>query len=186
MSEVAGKGRTGWDWVLGGLLVVVGIVLLFHAVIATAVSVLFIGWLTFVAGIVTLVMALFSIGKEGFWTALLGGGLLGVLGFVMLRNPGAAALTLTLIAGALFLATGIARLAAAVQFSEARVPLVISGGISTLLGLLVLFNLVEATFTLLGVILAVEAISEGVAIMVAGRKNLAAARLGGGRAATTG
>ncbi len=181
MSEMVAK-RTGWDLVLGGLLVVVGVVILGHAVIATAVSVLFIGWFAFVAGLATVGMALFQRGGDGYWTALLGGGLLAVLGFVMLRNPDAAAVTLTLVAGASFLTTGIVRLAAATQFPEARVPLVIGGGAATVLGLIVLLNLFEASLALLGVLLALEVLSEGVAIMVAGRAATSVARAGAGRA----
>lgn len=179
MSEAAAPERTGWDLVLGGLLILVGIIVLGHAVIATAVSVLFVGWMTFAAGVVGLAISLFRIGKEGFWTGVLGGGLLAALGFVMVRNPGVAALSLTLVAGAMFLSTGIARLAAAFELSEARVPLIISGGVSALLGLLILFNIFTATFTLLGVLLGIQILSEGIAIMLAGRQAVAATRLGG-------
>jgi uncharacterized membrane protein HdeD (DUF308 family) len=170
MSDLAQKGRTPWDLVLGGLLVVVGIVVLAHAATATVVSVLFIGWMALAAGVVAMVVSLFNVGTDGFWTGLLGGGLIAVLGLVMIRNTAAAALTLTLVAGAMFLSTGIVRLVAAFQVEEARVPLVLAGGISTLLGLLILFNLVTATLTLLGVLLGVQLLAEGVAIMVAGRR----------------
>lgn len=178
MSDVVGKGRTTWDLVLGGLLVVVAVVVLLHSVLATALSVLFVGWMAMLAGIVTVVVSLISIGRDGFWTGLLGGGLLAVLGIVMLRNPGAAALTLTLVAGALFLSSGIARIAAATRIPEARVPLAIGGGISTLLGLMILFNLFAASFTVLGILLGVQLLAEGVAIMVSGRYAVVAARLG--------
>ena len=169
MSELTETRRTGWDLVLGALLVVVGFVLLAHAAFATVVSVVFVGWMILAAGLFTLTASLLRIGKQGFWTALLGGGTLSVLGIVFLRNTELAAVTLTLVAGAIFLSTGLARLVAAVQIPEARVPLVIGGGISTLLGLLVLFNLFDTSLVLLGVMLAVETIAEGVAIMVAGR-----------------
>lgn len=169
MSDVHATPKTAWDWILGGLLVLAGIVLLGHAVIATAVSVLFTAWLTFTAGVVMVVLSLFRIGKDGFWTGVLGGGLLTAFGLVMIRNPAAAAVTLTLVAGTMFLSVGVARLAVAVQVPELRVPLIIGGGISLVLGLLVLFNLFTFSYTLLGVLLGVQVLAEGIAILVHGR-----------------
>jgi uncharacterized membrane protein HdeD (DUF308 family) len=149
-SSLLERRRTGWDLVLGALLVIGGLVILGHAVWATAVSVLFLGWILLLVGVVGLVGAFFRIGKGGFWVSALSGGLLLVLGGVCLRNPEVAAVTLTLVAGALFLATGIVRLAASAQEPEYRWPLLIAGVVSTLLGLMVLFNLVSASYVLLG------------------------------------
>ena len=163
------RRRTGWDVALGALLAVVGLVLLGHAAFATAVSVLFLGWMLFGGGIVTLIASLFRIGKEGFWSTALSGGLLAVLGLVILRNPEATAVTLTLIAGALFLVSGIVRLVVGVETPEHRVPLIFAGVISTALGLLVLFNLFEASFVLLGVLLGVQALVDGITMMLIGR-----------------
>jgi uncharacterized membrane protein HdeD (DUF308 family) len=165
--------RTGWtavDLLLGVLLVLVGIVILAHTAIATALSLLFVGWLLFAAGVVSVAVALFSIGKDGFWTALLGGGLLTVLGVVFLRHTAAAAVTVTLVAGALFLVVGIARLAVAFEFPEQRLPMILGGGVSLILGLVVLFNLFTASYTLLGILLGVQVLAEGIAIMIFGRE----------------
>ena len=96
---------------------------------------------------------LFRIGKEGFWTGAVGGGLMTVLGLVFLRHTSAAAVTLTLVAGSLFLVSGLARLVLAVHVPEARVPLILTGAVATLLGLVVLFNLFTASLTLLGLLL---------------------------------
>lgn len=163
------KGSRVWDLVLGGLMVVGAFIVLGNAVLATVFSVLFAGWTALILGIVGLVIAATRIGKAGFWTGLIGSGLVAVLGLVMVRNPGVAAVSLTLVAGAMFLTTGIARLAAAAQIPEARVALLIGGGVSTLLGLMILFNLFSASLSLLGVLLGIQMLSEGIAIMVAGR-----------------
>ena len=179
--ETLGAGRTAGDWILGGLLVLCGLVLLGHAVVATTLSVLFVGWTTFFAGVVTLGFSLVRIGKQGFWTGFLGGGLMAALGLVMVRNPELTAVSLTLVAGAMFLSTGVARLAAAFQDEESRAALIFGGSISTMLGLLVLFNIFSASLALLGVLLGLQVLSEGIAIMVAGRGAVAAARLGSGR-----
>jgi len=177
MAEHA-QGRSTSDLIIGALIVLLGLVVLGHTLIATKVSLLFLGWLLFAGGVVTLAATLFRIGKDGFWLGALGGGLMTVLGLVFLRHTQAAAVTVTLVAGAMFLTTGLARLVAAFQTPSARVPLLVSGVVSTFLGLLVLFNLVDASLVFLGVILGVELLAEGVAIMIVGRDSLGTARAG--------
>jgi uncharacterized membrane protein HdeD (DUF308 family) len=172
------KGWSPLDLLLGVLLVLAGLVILGHTAVATTLSLMFVGWLLFSVGVVAIAVSLFSIGKDGFWTALLGGGLLTVLGVVFLRHTSAAAVTVTLVAGALFLVVGIARLAAAFEYPEQRVPLLLGGGVSLILGLLVLFNLFTASYKLLGIFLGLEVLAEGVAIMIFGRDARRAARLG--------
>jgi uncharacterized membrane protein HdeD (DUF308 family) len=168
-AGVMERRRTGWDVLLGMVLVLAGLAVLGHAVLATAVSVFFLGWTAVFAGIVALVSALLRIRKGGFWIGALSGGLLLVLGLVMLRNPLVAAVTLTLVAGSLFLVGGVVRLVAAGGAPEHRWVLVLSGVVSVALGMLVLLNPLEASLMLLGVLLGVEAISDGVALMVLGR-----------------
>lgn len=163
------RRRTAWDVVLGVLLIVAGIVILGHAVLATVVSVVLIGWLIFFGGVVTLISAFFHRNDGGFWPALLGGALLLVLGVFFLRNPGAAALTLTLLAGTLFLIAGITRLVAGFRDTRYRWPLLLGGIVSTVLGLIVLFNLLEATLALLGILVGVEALVDGIVLLLLGR-----------------
>ena len=88
---------------------------------------------------------------------------------MFLRHTAAAAVTVTLVAGSLFLVVGIARLAAAFEYPEQRVPMILGGGVSLLLGLVVLFNLFTASYTLLGILLGVQVLAEGIAIMIFGR-----------------
>ena len=92
-----------------------------------------------------------------------------VLGLLFLRNTGAAALTLTLLAGVIFLTAGIVRLMAAFHDPLFRWPLVFSGVVSTALGLIVLFNLFDATYVLLGTLLGVYSIVDGITMMAIGR-----------------
>ena len=163
------RSRSGWDIVFGILLILAGIAILGHAVIATAVSVFFLGWLAVIGGIVALVAGLFRIGKGGFWPAVISGALLLVLGIVILRNPAASAVTLTLIAGTLFFVGGVIRLVAAFQVDQNRGLMIFSGIVSLGLGLMVLFNLVEASLVLLGVLIGVQALVDGITLLVLGR-----------------
>jgi uncharacterized membrane protein HdeD (DUF308 family) len=170
MSEVMlTRKRTGWDVVLGILLLVAGVIVLAHSVIATAVSVLFIGWMLLLSGIVAFVASFFHREGGNFWLIALSGALMFVLGLFMVRNPSVAALSLTLMAGSLFLVSGIVRLVVAASDKENRVVLIIGGVVSTILGLIVLFNIWAATLTLLGVLVGIEALIEGVTLLVTGR-----------------
>jgi membrane protein HdeD len=161
--------RTGWDVVLGALLVVGGLAILGDAAFATTVSVKFIGWVLLLVGLGGLGAAAFRIGKGGFWSVALSGGVLTVLGLFFLRNTQAAALTLTLIAGTIFLTSGIVRLVASAADPEYRVPLLLGGVVSTVLGLIVLFNLFDASYVLVGVLLGIQVLVDGLSMILVGR-----------------
>lgn len=161
--------RTGWDVVLGALLVVGGLAILGDAAFATTVSVKFIGWVLLLVGLGGLGAAVFRIGKGGFWSVALSGGVLTVLGLFFLRNTQAAALTLTLIAGTIFLTSGIVRLVASAADPEYRVPLLLGGVVSTALGLIVLFNLFDASYVLVGVLLGIQVLVDGLSMILVGR-----------------
>ena len=63
--------RTAVDVVLGILIVIAGLVLLGNVVLATAISVLFLGWMVLIAGIAELVTAFLRIRSGGFFSAAL-------------------------------------------------------------------------------------------------------------------
>jgi uncharacterized membrane protein HdeD (DUF308 family) len=122
-----------------------------------------------IGGAIALIGSFFCIGKGGFWSAALSGALLVVLGLVFLRNTGAAATTLTLIAGTVFLVSGVVRLAVAANEPEYRAAMIFSGVISTALGLIVLLNLFTSSYVLLGILLGVQALADGLTMMLVGR-----------------
>jgi uncharacterized membrane protein HdeD (DUF308 family) len=161
--------RTPWDVILGLLIIVGGLVLLGNVVFATAVSVLFLGWTALLSGLVLVVGALFRIKSGGFWSAALGGAILVVVGLFMLRNPLIGALSLTLMAGAMFLASGLTRVMVAFQSAQGRWLIMLSGAISIGLGLWVLLNIATATLTLLGTLVGIQTLLEGVTLILVGR-----------------
>ncbi|NLI17323.1 MAG: sulfate permease [Actinomycetales bacterium] len=161
--------RTAWDVILGILIVIGGFVLLGNVVFATAISVLLLGWIALLSGVVLLIGSLFRIRTGGFWSAALGGAILAVLGLFILRNPLIGAVSLTLMAGSLFLASGLARVVAAFNTREARWLLVFSGVISIGLGLWVFFNIGAATLSLLGTLVGIQTLLEGLTLIMIGR-----------------
>ncbi len=168
------RRRTGWDIALGIIMIIGGVVALTHVVAATAVSVLFLGWVAIFGGLVMVVAALTRWGQDGFWALLIGGFVIGILGLVLLRNPVGAAFALTVIAGFMFILGGIMRIAAAFAIENGRWLLVLSGVLSLALGVLVFTNLVAATLGLLGVLLGVQLLMDGITTVILGRWRIAA------------
>lgn len=163
------RKRTGWDVVLGVLLIIGSLSVLSNVVLATVVSVIFLGWGALVSGIVLLIAGLMNLRSTGAWSPVLGGAMLAILGFLILNRPVSAILALTLVTGAMFLATGIVRMVSSVSAPHGKIIFFLSGLISTLLGILILSNIWVATFKLLGTMLGVQILLEGVTLVVAGR-----------------
>ncbi len=161
--------RTGWDVVLGIALAIAGLVLLGDAAIATKVSIWLIGWFTLVSGVFLLVGSLFALRVGGSWSTVLGGAVLTVIGLFIMRNPAAGAVAFTLIAGAMFLTSGLIRVILGWALPVGRWLLVTSGTISVLLGLFVLFNLGAASTQLLGILLGIQTLLEGFSLLAVGR-----------------
>ena len=83
----AARSRLIWGIVLGVLMVVAGLVVLGHVLVATAVSVVFLGWVAVLGGLAGIVASLYRLGKPGFWPTLLGATLALVVGIAFLRRP---------------------------------------------------------------------------------------------------
>jgi uncharacterized membrane protein HdeD (DUF308 family) len=157
--------RAKWGWIvaLGVVYVVAGFIALGSVMIATVASVLVVGVMMIIAGVVELINA-FQIktwGKFLFWALL--GVLYIVAGFVTFENPLLAAVLLTLILGASLVASGVVRLFLA--FSMGRqmpwVWVALSGVITLLLGLLILARWPINSVYILGLFLGIDLIMAG-------------------------
>ena len=93
-----------------------------------------------------------------------------IAGVFLLANPLKGMVSLTLILGILFLITGVARLIMAFRLRETQFfwLLLLSGGASALIGILVFSNFAAAAATLLGLLLGIELLAEGVALVALG------------------
>ena len=108
----------GWFLALGIFMVIVGTLALGSSVAVTLFSMIFLGWLMILAGIVEAVHAFWKKEWGGLFLHLLIGVLYIVVGFMVLANPAASALSLTLIMAIFFILMGIFRIivAAAMRF----------------------------------------------------------------------
>ncbi len=108
-------------------------------------------------------------GEEGTGAKLMGiilGALMLFLGVSLMFHPLQGMISLTLLVAILFLASGGARLITAFQMRETRVfwPMLLSGALSVLLGGYVLANFASLAPTLLGVLLGIELLFNGVGL----------------------
>ena len=175
----AARSRLIWGIVLGVLMVLAGLVVLGHVLVATVVSVIFLGWFAVLAGLAGIVASLFQLGKPGFWPTLLGGALALVVGIAFLRRPGLGAAALTLLLGSALLVGGVARTVGGIgERHENRGWIIANGVITLLLGLLILFGWPGSTLWVLGTFLGVDLIVEGVTFILLGFSTRRALRLG--------
>ncbi|GIG19736.1 hypothetical protein Cch01nite_04600 [Cellulomonas chitinilytica] len=168
-TVVVERRRTGLDVVLGLVLIVAGLVLLGDVAVATKISIWFIAWMTLISGILLLLGALLRIRSGGAIWAAVGGAILTAIGLFMIRNPTIGALTLTLLAGALFFTGGIVRIVMAFQAERYKALLAIGGLVSLALGVWVLVDPEAATEKLLGLLLGIQILVEGLTMATLGR-----------------
>lgn len=165
----ARRRRNGWRAAFDIVLILLGLFILGHTVVATRVSVLTVGWCVLVAGIVALLAAMVRIGHPSFWFGAASGALSTSVGLLVVRFPDTAAVTLTLIAGAIFLAGGILRLVTATNDRGSRTMLIVSGSLYVALGLFVLSDISSASYNLLGRVIGLQIMLDGISLLLVGR-----------------
>lgn len=168
--------KTSTWWIIAGVLSLLASFLAFAKPLgATLTAELIAGWGFLFVGILQLVSTFIVQGTGNKIWSILWGLLSAYLGVSLLSNPLEGILTLTYAVGLLFLATGLVRLflAFSMRSSSAFMMLILSSIISILLGGLVLYNYPDAAPWLLGTMLAVDLLFNGIALLslgMAGRK----------------
>ena len=155
-------------WVILGLISIAGgVFALLSPLMATFVATTIAAWVFIMVGIVQIVGA-FS--AEGLW-AKLGNILLGALavflGYSILQHPLAGALALTTLVGIMFLSAGILKIIIAFSIEERSAfwLILLSGAASVLLAVLVFANFPASAAVMLGVLLGIDLISNGVSLI---------------------
>ena len=126
------RHRWGWMLVLGILMVVLGIVALYMAPAATFGTVILLGWLLIVSGVIEAIHA-FRVRRWGGFFLHLIGGVLGVLiGLLVVTHPIAGALAWTLLFASFFTVIGLFRLITAISLRFPNWGWAVFDGIVTL------------------------------------------------------
>lgn len=157
------RRSSGWLLAAGIALVVLGIFGLGSAALLSVASAIWFGAMVLVGGVVLLVDAV----RHGGWRSrilhLLIGLLYVALGLYTFINPLAATASLTLLAGAALVATGVLRIIVAFQNRELPhwIWILVSGLLSLLLGVMILMQWPASSLWVLGTFLAIELIMQG-------------------------
>jgi uncharacterized membrane protein HdeD (DUF308 family) len=147
----------------GGVMTAAGVLaLLFPAFMSEGLLVL-LGWLLIVSGIVQVISLLGATQVPYFWMQLVSIALEVLVGYLLISNPEAGLLAVTLLMLVLFLVGGIARVVFALMIRPMRDwGWVLASGMVAIACALILFaNLPQAASWLLGVLLGVQLIAIG-------------------------
>jgi uncharacterized membrane protein HdeD (DUF308 family) len=149
-----------WYLIQGVLMVLAGIVALIYPFVSTVALVVVLGWLLILSGIVQGISLIGAQNVPNFWLQLVS------VVLSIIRRPGEAVVTLALLLIVFFMVEGFAKL----LFSLTIRPLpnwgwvFASGIIGILLSFYLLANLTTIAVWLLGVLLGIQLIFEGVAL----------------------
>ena len=138
LSDIQGLQRNwGWLLALGIISIILGILALGSSAFFTIASMIFFGWILLIMGILELVYSFWQRHWGGFFLHLLNGILAGVVGVILIGNPAASALFLTLMLAMFFMAAGLFRIitSLAMRFPSWGWRL-FNGSITLLLGIL--------------------------------------------------
>ena len=154
--------RWGWLLLLGILLMFLGTAAFFLIPAATLGTVMVLGWLMTISGVIEAFHAFFVHRWSGFFLHLIGG-ILGVLvGLLVVTHPFAGALTLTLLFSVFFCVVGLFRLiaSATLRFSHWAWAF-LDGAIALALGLLLWLQLPWSGLWFLGLALGLSLVFRG-------------------------
>ncbi|HYL57287.1 MAG TPA: HdeD family acid-resistance protein [Candidatus Acidoferrales bacterium] len=151
-----------WFLCVGILLIVCGTIALGSTFAMTLVSMVFLGWLLVISGVLEVIHGFARRGWGGFFINLLGGILYAVAGLIFVANPGAAAITLTLIIAMILIAAGTFRLFVAFTTPmHHRGWLIFNGAISLVLGFSILGSWPISGLWAIGLFIGIDFIVDG-------------------------
>lgn len=164
--------RANWGWfvVLGIAFILLGFVALAHVLASTVVTVLYVGALILVGGVVQVIHAFRVQGWGRFFYWLLAGLLYVVAGGLIMVNPLLGAGVLTLMIGVALAVEGIFRVAAGIGSRPGRGWgwIVVSGIVTLLLGAIIIARWPVNSVYILGLFLGVDLIVNGVGTLLFG------------------
>ena len=155
-----------WYLIQSALMVLGGILALVYPIVSSVALVLFLGWILIVSGVVQGISLIGARHVPNFWLQLISVVLSLIIGLLFLRRPGEGAFTFTLLLIVFFTVEGFSK----VIFSLTIRPfpnwgwVLASGVLGILLSFYLWANLSVTAIWLLGVLLGIQLISEGVAL----------------------
>jgi uncharacterized membrane protein HdeD (DUF308 family) len=160
-----------WFKIYGVVLILLGIAAILLPGIASLATSIMVGWLLVAGGIFGLI-SVFQSGTSapGFWWNLLTAALYLIAGVVLLVNPIAAVLTLTIVLAAYMLATGIAKVVMAFHYKnvipKAWLWVLFSALVDIALGVIIVAGLHGTAIWVVGLLVGINLLFTGVALLV--------------------
>ena len=160
------KRHSLWYLVQSALMILGGILALFYPILSSFAVVLFLGWVLIISGVVQGISLIGAQHVPHFWLQLVSVVLSVIVGLLFLRHPGEGLLTLTLLLIVFFMVEGISKIIFALTIRP--FPnwgwVLVSGVIGILLSFYLWASLPVTAIWLLGVLLGIQLICEGVAL----------------------
>jgi len=172
ISDVFAAGleqvRKSWGWFLtfGILLTVLGVACVGKAQTATTFSILALGWVLMISGVVWLINSFYAFSWQGFFMYLLNAIIRGATGYLLVRHPDAGAQGVTMVLAALFIVGGLFRGigAGVLQFPRWGWT-VFSGLVSFGLGVYLLATWPVASSYFVGIVIGIDLIFDGASLV---------------------
>ena len=160
--------RKSWGWFLvsGVVLMMLGAVCIVKAQTATTFSILALGWVLAISGVVWLVNAFQAWTWGGLFIYLLNAIIRGVTGYLLIRHPDAGAEGVTMVLAVMFIVGGLFRIggASAIQFPRWGWT-VFAGVVSTILGISLLISWPTASSDFVGIAVGTDLVFDGAALL---------------------
>ncbi len=160
-----------WFKVYGVVMIILGIAAILLPGMASLATSIMVGWLLVAGGIFGLISD-FSAGTKapGFWWNLLTAALYLIAGVVLLVNPIAAVLTLTIILAAYLLATGFTKVIMAFHYKnvipKAWLWVLFSAIVDVILGGIIVAGLPGTAIWVIGLMVGINLLFTGIALLV--------------------
>lgn len=152
----------------GIIMIILGLVAVAIPQIATIGVELVVGWLFVIGGIVRLVATFQSRGAPGFWWSVLTAILAIVVGVILLANPIAGVLTLTMVLIAMFVIEGIFQIIAGFEYRRAEAGswfwLILSGVVDLVLAVLIIAGWPGTAAWAIGLLVGINLLFAGIAL----------------------
>ena len=172
LSSILASGidevRRSWLWffLCGIGLVLLGVLCIVKAQTATTFSILVLGWVLAISGVVWLFSSFLAWSWGGFFVYLLNAIIRGVTGYLLIRHPDAGAEGVTMVLASLFIVGGLFRIigASAIQFPRWGWT-VFAGLVSVGLGVYLLGSWSTTSTYFIGIAIGTDLIFDGAALL---------------------
>ncbi|MEQ9618522.1 MAG: HdeD family acid-resistance protein [Deltaproteobacteria bacterium] len=162
------KGSWGWLLALGVIYVIMGLIMAGSPIAATYAIEVFLGFILIAGGAISVIGSFFAGNWKKLLLILLSGILYLVVGYMLLKNPMAGVLTLTILLAAFLLVEGIFKIIHAFQMKPSPnwVWLLVSGIASVILGVMIWGEFPASSAFVIGLLVGIYFIINGFSMVM--------------------